>query len=75
MSNIATAGKWTLLHLFIVGIVLCIFLSELWKPGIYLFTVKYAVLARDQEIAIGNCFLDTRDLISTIFHILVYLLA
>lgn len=41
----------------------------------FFLTVKYSVLVRDQEIAIGNCFLEISNLISTTFHILVNALA
>jgi len=37
--------------------------------------VKYSELARDQEVAVGNCFLETSGLISTTFCILVNVLA
>lgn len=74
MSIIAAAVKWTVLHLFIVKVVLCLSVMKA-RSLIFFFIIKYSLLARDQEIAIWNCFLKISDLISATFTILVNVLA
>lgn len=50
-------------------------LIRVMKARYIFLRVKYSTLARDQEIAIGNCFLEISDLISTTLCILVNVLA